>query len=640
MFLKFKIFLVSFIILISKLFASVQLDTSLINVPNSTSLVTNYNKILNLHNFSSSLSSLYELKNFTFMMNNRFNSNIIFSTIKSIRDENYFDLKGQYKIVNLFQPAISIESKRINDNRKIGISRFKDFAIKGLIVSNPFASFKISPFLGYKEEEQFEIDEKGKTFGIESNFDELIYQSRIMGNLKFTNDQLNIRKNQSMNFETQIENFISNYLTTTTRFYINRIGRDYFTSIDSNTAKLFNTNFNIENRLDNVINFFQKLSMTESSGFEFSLSGDLFYRTVEKNLKYKNLNEPTKNLFDTKVNEFRFSLNGEIHIPIGLIKSRFKFLYFERSEKHSVKRIQAIPDYLYYQRLDEELQKNNFSSRITIGSLNHIALSSKDTLTLEASLSKLKYDTPSLENFVNPSVIIRDDRDELLYIIRLQYLKYFNPKLYTTIMLESFNNHLVYLFKERSSNNNWNRVIRLATNTTYQSRNFSTKNYFEVLANYTVYDFEDLFQTTQSFAFRQFGFQDSTKLSITDRYFLSIYFNLKLSEQGILYWKRFSSIPGRYLNEQSTEIKIGKQLSEFSFISIGIRNTLFSEFNFKGKDKQVVFEMKSIGPLLESSLYYRKDFYFNLKCWIEYIQQLNQSTKRNINLSFNSYLLF
>ncbi len=162
MFLKFKIFLVSFIILISKLFASVQLDTSLINVPNSTSLVTNYNKILNLHNFSSSLSSLYELKNFTFMMNNRFNSNIIFSTIKSIRDENYFDLKGQYKIVNLFQPAISIESKRINDNRKIGISRFKDFAIKGLIVSNPFASFKISPSLVTKKKNNLRLMKKEK----------------------------------------------------------------------------------------------------------------------------------------------------------------------------------------------------------------------------------------------------------------------------------------------------------------------------------------------------------------------------------------------------------------------------------------------------------------------------------------------
>lgn len=638
MYLKFKIFLIVLIVLVLNLNAFTQSDT--IVVPNSTNLSTNYNKILNLHNFSSSLNSLYEINNFTFELNNRFNSNIIFSTIKNIRDENYFDLRAKYKIINFLQPSISIESKRINDNRKVGISRFKDFAVKGSIISHPFSSINISPFIGYKEEEQFEIDEKGKTFGIESNFDERILSSRLMGNLKLVNDNLNIRKNELLNFETQFENFFSDYLSTTTRFFINRIGRDYFTTIDSNTARIFNINYNIENRLDNVIDFSQKLTLTNPSGFEIFLSGDVFFRTVEKALRYKNLNEPTKNIFDTKVNEFRFNLNGEVQIPFRFMNSTFKFLYTERSEKHSLKRIQSIPDYLYYQRIDEELQKNNFSSRIIVGSQNQINIVAKDTLTLEASISKLKYDTPPLENFFNPSLIVRDDRDELLYIIRLQYLKIFNPKLSTLILLESINNHLVYIFKERSSNNNWNRVVRLVTNTSYQNKKFSTKNYFEVLANYTVYDFEDQFQRTQSFIFRQFGFQDSTKFLITGKYFLSINYNLKLSEQGILYWKKFSSIPGRYLNEQSAELKFGRELSDISYIAIGVRNTLFTEFNYKGKEKQIVFEMKSIGPLLESSLYYRKDFYFNLKSWIEYIQQTNQPEKRNINFSFNSYLLF
>ncbi|MFN4112032.1 MAG: hypothetical protein ACK4G1_07120, partial [Ignavibacteria bacterium] len=362
--------------------------------------------------------------------------------------------------------------------------------------------------------------------------------------------------------------------------------------------------------------------------------------TVDKNLKFKNLNEPNKNLFDTKINEFKFNVSGESHIPIGSVFSIFKFSYQERSEKHSVKRIQSIPDYIYYQRLDEELQKNNFSSRVTFGTQNKINIISRDTLVLDASISKLRYDTPPLENFTNPVSITRDDRDELLYIIRLQYLRFFNPSLITTILLESFNNHLVYIFKERSSNNNWNRVLRLSTSTTYQSKKFTTKNYFEVLANYTIYDFEEIFQTTQSFAFRQFGFRDSTKFSLFSNYFLAANFNLKLSEQGIFFWEKFSSLPGRYLNEQEAELKVGRELSEINFIALGIRSTLISEFNFKGKEKQTVFEMRSVGPLIEGYLYYKKDFYVNLKCWIEYIKQSNQIYKRNINLSFSSYLIF
>jgi len=638
MFLKFNKITLTLLFISTILNAQIQQDS--IFKLNSTNLSTSYNKILNIHNFNSLIHSSYELDNFSFQLENRFNSNIIFSTIKNIRDDNYFALKGQYKFSNFIQPSISIESKRINDNRKVGISRFKDFAIKGWINSNPYSSFYISPFYGYKEEEQLEIGESGKTFGLTSNFDENILRSKLMGNLKLVYDYLNIRKNQMINTEFLIENFFSEVLNTTTRFYFNKIGRDYFTSIDSNTARIFNTTYNLENRLDNVINFSQRFDLTYPSGFALEISGDIFYRTVDKNLKFKNLNEPNKNLFDTKINEFKFNVSGESRIPLGSVFSIFKFAYQERSEKHSVKRIQSIPDYIYYQRLDEELQKNNFSSRVTFGTQNKINIISRDTLVIDASISKLRYDTPPLENFTNPVSITRDDRDELLYIIRLQYLRFFNPALITTILLESFNNHLVYIFKERSSNNNWNRVLRLSTSTTYQSKKFTTKNYFEVLANYTIYDFEDLFQTTQSFAFRQFGFQDSTKIFLIGKYFLAANFNLKLSEQGVFYWKKFSSLPGRYLNEQEAELKIGRELSEINFIALGIRSTLISEFNFKGKEKQTVFEMRSVGPLLEGYLYYKKDFYVNLKCWIEYIQQSNQIYKRNINLSFSSYLIF
>ncbi len=638
MFLKFNKITLTLLFISTILNAQIQQDS--IFKLNSTNLSTSYNKILNIHNFNSLIHSFYELDNFSFQLENRFNSNIIFSTIKNIRDDNYFALKGQYKFSNFIQPSISIESKRINDNRKVGISRFKDFAIKGWINSNPYSSFYISPFYGYKEEEQLEIGESGKTFGLTSNFDENILKSKLMGNLKLVYDYLNIRKNQMINTEFLIENFFSEVLNTTTRFYFNKIGRDYFTSIDSNTARIFNTTYNLENRLDNVINFSQRFDLTYPSGFALEISGDIFYRTVDKNLKFKNLNEPNKNLFDTKINEFKFNVSGESRIPLGSVFSIFKFAYQERSEKHSVKRIQSIPDYIYYQRLDEELQKNNFSSRVTFGTQNKINIISRDTLVIDASISKLRYDTPPLENFTNPVSITRDDRDELLYIIRLQYLRFFNPALITTILLESFNNHLVYIFKERSSNNNWNRVLRLSTSTTYQSKKFTTKNYFEVLANYTIYDFEDLFQTTQSFAFRQFGFQDSTKIFLIGKYFLAANFNLKLSEQGVFYWKKFSSLPGRYLNEQEAELKIGRELSEINFIALGIRSTLISEFNFKGKEKQTVFEMRSVGPLLEGYLYYKKDFYVNLKCWIEYIQQSNQIYKRNINLSFSSYLIF
>lgn len=641
MFLNFKKTVILLLLVENILFAQTQIEIAdSIEVPDATTIFTSYNKVLNVHSFNSIIKLNQNFGKFDFKFTNRFNSNIIFSSIKNIRDENYLSSQFGYSITNFLKPSIAIESRRINDNRKIGISRFKDLSIKSLLIVNPYSSIKLSPFYGYKTEEQFEREETGKTFGLEGNLNEAYLSSNFLTNLKIQNDNLSIRKNKLLNTEILIENLLSDYLHSQSRFYFNRISRDYFTQIDSNTARLFNTDFNIENRDDNVLDFTQRFEVINISDFNLSLAGNFYYRIVDKNVRYKNLNEPTKNIFDSKVNEFRFNLQSETNFRIGRFLNSLKINYSERSEKHSIKRIQNVPDFLYYQRLDEELQKNNFSTRIILNLQNKINIYRKDTLSLEGSVSKLRYDTPPLENYLNPSLIIRDDRDELLYIIRLQYLKSFSANLQTNFLLESFNNHLVYIYKERSSNNNWNRVLRLATATNYSNPAFSTKNHFEVLANYTVYDFEDLFQGSQSFAFRQFIFNDSTKFHLSSKFFFDIVFNLRLSEQGTLNWKRFSSIPGRYLNEQFGEFKIGNFLSDKSFISTGIRFTSLTEFNYKGKEKNIVFNLRSIGPLIEMFLFLRKDFYMNLKGWVEYISQSKLPDRRNVNLSFNSYLLF
>ncbi len=641
MYLKFRNKIFLFLLLTKSLLSQTQFNIiDSVETAEGIIFLTTYNKVLNVHNFNSTIKFNQNFKDFEFKLTDRFNSNIIFSSVKNIRDENYFNSQLSYSLSKILKPAFAIESRRINDNRKIGISRFKDFSFKGLIIINPYSSINFSPFYGFKSEEQFERKEDGNTAGIESFFDESFTNSRFKGNLKLQHDNLDIRKNKLLNTELLIENLLSDFLHSQSRFYFNRVSRDYFTQIDSNTARLFKTDFNIENRDDNILDFTQSFELINISGFALNFSSNIYYRSVDKASRYKNLNEPTKNIFDSRISQFRFNLQGEANLILGRTINSIKINYSERSEKHSVKRIPNIPDFLYYQRLDEELQKNNFSTRIILGLQNKINVFRKDTLTFESSISKLQYNTPALDNYLNPSTIIRDDRDELLYIIRVQYLKFLSQRLQVNFLIESFNNHLVYLFRERSSNNNWNRVLRLATVTQFSSPNFSTKNHFEVLANYTVYDFEDLFQGSQSFAFRQFIFNDSTKFHLFTKFFIDIVLNLRLSEQGTLNWKKFSSLPGRFLSEQFGEFKIVRNLSDQSFISTGIRYTSLTEFNYRGKDRNIVLEIKSIGPLVEAYLFLRKNFYMTLKSWVEYISQSNQSKRRNINLSFNSYLLF
>lgn len=640
-FLKIKIGLLFFLFLHQSTngqIVSILNDTSF--QKNSTKFITNYTKNLNIHNFGQSTFQNYMTGNFSYYLNNQFNSNIIFSTTRNIRDENYFKILGLNRFSKIFGIGFSTESKRINDNREIGISRFKDFNLKGFILLQPLDGLQFIPNYGYKAEELFEIDENGPTYGFETRLDQILGRTKITGYTNLNYDKLNVRRNNFINTEFTLDGNISNSTLTNTIVSFNKLGRDYYTTIDSNTASLYNIKYNIENREDNFFNFSQKLYFKVNEDFDINLSSNLYFRNVNKRLKYKNFTQPSRNFFDSRVNEFRFLINLETRLEFEALTNIIKLNYGERSEKHSIERLTGLPDFLYYQRLDEELQKNNFSSRTTLATQNYLYLFEKDTLKLEASISKLKYDTPSLENFTNPSSIIRDDRDELLYIIRIQYTKFFNPLLFTDFQLESYNNHLVYIFKERSSNNNWNRVIRLSANTVYSNSNLVTKNYFEVLANYTIYDFEDIFQTTRSFAFRQFSFRDSTRLNLSKDFSLHSFYSIKLSEQGILNWKAFSSIPGRFLDEQIGEFKLAYNISELNLSALGIRFTSFIEYNYIGKEKQILYEIKSIGPMIETILFYKNDFFLNLKGWIEFISQSKAEKRRNINFSFNSQIWF
>ena len=79
-----------------------------------------------------------------------------------------------------------------------------------------------------------------------------------------------------------------------------------------------------------------------------------------------------------------------------------------------------------------------------------LKLSQNDLVTISLYQSKLIFDTKSGLN--------DDDRDELLSMIRLRYLKRLNPYFTAFINAEGTYGHTVYLFASRSSNNNTNRI--------------------------------------------------------------------------------------------------------------------------------------------------------------------------------------
>ncbi len=605
---------------------------------NNSEIATAYNKFLNIHNFSNALNSAYSIGNWEFLASNNFNSTFIEAAPKIIRDDNLFLFTTRYKVLEFLKFGGFMKSRIVTDNRKIGLSNVSENTFGILSEIKPVNALIIQPLTGYKLDKQLEQIDKGFIYGADAflnNFE--LSQYFFNSNVKYLNENLGPRNNLLLNSRFEVLKEFTKDIRNSFSLDFNEVKRDFYIKLDSSSANFFQTQFNIESRKDNTLSITESLlynGILEIIDFEFS--GNLFLRSVKRSTLYKLLTPPSKNVFDTRVNEFRLNISSSLNFRLGNLNSNFKFIYSERDEKHLVENLPNIPQNFYLDRMEDELKKNNSSVRIQLGSDNSLNIYGKDTLFLNLYLSKLKYDTPSIENFSNKSSIFRDDRDELLTIGRLTYQKYFSHFFYTSVLLEAYMNHLVYIFAERSSNNNWNRVLRLRSNSNYRSKSFSTSNTFEVLANYTIYDFEDLLQTTRSFSFRQFSFMDSTRLALSNKFFTALFFGLKLSEQGSLNWKSFSTKPMRHINELSGELKFGMMLSNFSNINLGFRLFSNREFRYEGNEKVEASNVLSIGPVIDLNIYLKENLTLVGYSWIEFISQTSQPSKRIINFNLRA----
>jgi hypothetical protein len=571
---------------------------------------------------------------------NTFNSTFIHAASKNIRDDNTLFIDGRYLLFDEFKLGGFFRSRIVTDNRRIGLSDVSENSLELITEYTPTSNISIRPIVGYKLDKQLEQYDKGILYGFNSNFDNVSLTDYLFNsNLKYLNENLERRNNITLNSNLSIKKYFTLDVLNSFNFEFNKITRDFYIRLDSVSAKFFGARLNVETRDDYILMLSENLIYNNILNiFDFGFNGELYFRDVERSTLYKLTSPPSKNVFDTKINEFRLNLGINFKMRMKDFTSQFRINYTERDEKHLVKNISEIPEKFYLDRIEDEMKKNNSSIRFQLGSESSYNLISNDTLYLNLFLSKLVYSTPSISSFINRSNIFRDDRDELLYIARLTYKKFFSKFLTATIFVEAFMNHLVYIYAERSANNNWNRVLRLASNSRYNDRDFFSSNSFEVLANYTIYDFEDLLNTVRSFSFRQFSFTDTTQINLSKKFFISLSGGIRLSEQGGLNWKSFSTKPARYIDEYSGELKFGYRLNPDSYINIGFRTFKYIESRFEKSEKIEISRIESIGPMIDLSVKFREDLYLICSSWFEFIYQSSKATRRIINFNARALL--
>jgi len=588
-------------------------------------LSTSFDKHLNTYSLNSGFIFNKSFGNFNFSINENFISKFIKTGQSNIRDEQKLSLLTSYNFSNKLAIGVSGENRILSDDRTIGINQASVSNISLFTLYSPEPDMVFSPFTGYSNNRQIGENDYGLLYGFESNINQLeISDFNLTSQMKFRNEDISPRKNLIRYLNLIVDNNFDKDVSNTfgARFIQNR--KDFYYTAELQTAGDLNIVNNIQTRIETGYAVEDRLKF--GNFFEiFTLDalGKVTWREIDKDTRYKPFTINDKSFYDTKINELRLEFEGVISYYSDFFSASLRGIVSERDEKNITQNIRGSNPFYFEEREREERRKNNNSTRALLALLGGFNFSKTDKLAFSLLQNKLRYDTPAEDNF--------DDRDEVLSILRIRYSKQLTPFFEAFINTEGTFNHIVYLFSERSSNNNINRVLKFASGGNYLGKNVRSSNTFEVSANYTVYDFEDLNPNYKSFSFRQFTAMDSSAVRIFKDLSLNVYGYLKLSEQGDFSWNSFSERPIRFLEEIYGEPKLSININRVLF-SLGIRYFSLKTFNYDESGKVLDSDYLSMGPLMEIYLLLKDVLYLRIYGWYEFITINKSINQEQTNL--------
>lgn len=588
-------------------------------------LFTRLDKQINTFYLNSGLKLFVASEKYDIHLTENFNSTFMRGFQNSARDEQHLTIRTSYKIEDEIKVGFLGSSSILSDNRRLEINQASVSFATLFSELEPSRNIIISPFTGYSRNSQIGENDYGMVYGFEGLANNILLSDfRINSELRLRNEDIMPRRNLNRYFQLSAANYFDVNVSNTINFFFSQSRKDFYFSIDSLTRQKFGINNNIQSRTESVYSLMDRLSYDKIfNAISLNFTGRISMRTVDRDTRYKNTDIVSTTIFDTKIEEMRLDLEAVTRYTSSFFDGNLRFAYSERDEKNITKPITNVDQSLFEQRSEIESQKNNNSGRLTLTLFGDFKISEADKLTLSFFQSKTKYDTPSNQN--------DDDRDEILSILRLRYTKFLNPYFEAFVSAEGTYSHLVYIFASRSSNNNVNRIIRLKAGGDYRGSVLSSFNSFEVSANYTVYDFEDLTSNFQSFSFRQMTAVDSTTIKLSERISLFTYASVKFSEQGDFRWSSFTSRPTRFLQEVYVEPRVILYINNSS-LSAGLRYFSLNTYNYQKLNRIADTEYSSLGPItiLSINLWRRLNIYFS--GYYEFISSSENPDREQANL--------
>ncbi len=475
---------------------------------------------------------------------------------------------------------------------------------------------------GFESNTQASIEANGITYGLKSKVAESIFDNyRLSSDFLYDASELNDGRNNrdlslntivmgtfdhneqlmfQFNYEDEIRDFIS-YLVT-----------DRNNLVESRDENLFATSIGTIFNFNKSLNFQGSVAYSQKSIKRYynDYLKDYNYTGVEK--KQSLINLDVNAIFKMQRDDFKSSL----HIRTSV-----------REEQNTLKNSKLIEANRFESIKMQESSLDNSINDLSLANSTQIRISIRDSLAWNVLYSINHYNTPDEIN--------NDDKDESNFVSNIYYSRRISDFLTLNLLAEYSDRHLVFLRAERSSQNNHNKVIRFSPSLFIRNKRFEYNPRLEVLANYTVYDFEAINASVKSYSFRQFSYSDSLNIPIANNILLHTENTFRYFLNGILYWDSFSEYPQMENIEYQNTINLWLMRNTIS-CKVGMRYMLQHRNDLSLNTKEMIYRHMSIGPDVGIRKIFKSSSSIILTGWYER-QDINSSIKwiPNVELRCN-----
>jgi len=498
--------------------------------------------------------------------------------------ENLALMAGRHLAKNLLSELLW-SSVVYSDNKSVGLGHSAFHTVLGGMEILPAEGIVLTPLAGFRWDNRAGVKDKGLSYTLGADLDSVVIDGyQVEGKAQFHEDRLNPRLLQRHLGRVAVQKRFSEDARDSLEVNYGR-----------NRTELYDVDEgNIESRAENTVSFANLLDYTLLPHLTTSLFVKITDRTLDRDIRHYNSLPDSLPRFGSSLDEFHLETYYQVSFrgEDGIL-AWARLGHDERNEQHAAgyaPNTAPNPGTFNIQNAAEK-SKDNLTRHTSLTGMLSFPLSSSDTLSVSGAASIFRYDTPA-----DLGEEARVDRDEQLFALSVSTRHHVSRSLDLGVTLDGNLNHIVYLFSYWSGNNNYNRVLRLSPSTTYRPTNaISSTNAFEVLANYTVYDYEAV-ADKQSYSYREFGWVDSSSAELTRRVGLDLYCQVKLYETGQLRWSDFSESTENSFVDRTISTQVRFSPEEDLLFAVGIRSFSQLRYKYPVGVKTLDSYLRSFGP--------------------------------------------